>query len=32
MAGGTFVINEANELLPLTETAYNSKDLLQPLL
>ena len=32
MAGGIFVINKANELLPLTETAYNSKDLLQPLL
>ena len=32
MAGGIFVINEANELLPLTETAYNSEDLLQSLL
>ena len=32
MAGGIFVINEANELLPLTETEYNSEDLLQSLL
>ena len=32
MAGVIFVINEANELLPLTETAYNSEDLLQSLL